>query len=53
MNKLEKPQLDDVAGPKARHKATLVMVGNVAVGGGAEHRRQGVMHDEIAGDHPE
>jgi (E)-4-hydroxy-3-methylbut-2-enyl-diphosphate synthase len=35
MNKLEKPQLDDVAGPKARHKTTQVMVGNVAVGGGA------------------
>ena len=35
MNKLEKPQLDDLAGPKARHKTTQVMVGNVAVGGGA------------------
>src|SRR3954466_12305452 len=35
MNKLEKPQLDDVAGPKARHRTTQVMVGNVAVGGGA------------------
>ncbi|HEU0083800.1 MAG TPA: flavodoxin-dependent (E)-4-hydroxy-3-methylbut-2-enyl-diphosphate synthase [Bradyrhizobium sp.] len=35
MNKLEKPQLDDVAGPKPRHKTTRVMVGNVAVGGGA------------------
>jgi (E)-4-hydroxy-3-methylbut-2-enyl-diphosphate synthase len=34
MNKLEKPQ-NDVAGPKARHKTTQVMVGNVAVGGGA------------------
>src|SRR5438105_3684301 len=35
MNKLEKPPLDDVAGPKARHRTTQVMVGNVAVGGGA------------------
>ena len=35
MNKLEKPLLDDVAGPKARNKTTQVMVGNVAVGGGA------------------
>src|SRR3981081_2451245 len=35
MNKLENPQLDDVAGPRARHKTTQVMVGNVAVGGGA------------------
>jgi (E)-4-hydroxy-3-methylbut-2-enyl-diphosphate synthase len=34
MNKLEKP-LSDVAGPSARHKTTQVMVGNVAVGGGA------------------
>src|ERR1700691_1547114 len=35
MNKPEKPPQDDVAGPKARHKTTQVMVGNVAVGGGA------------------
>ena len=35
MNKLEKPLQDDVAAPKARHKTTQVMVGNVAVGGGA------------------
>src|SRR5205085_2017630 len=35
MNELEKHHLDDVAGPKARHKTTQVMVGNVAVGGGA------------------
>src|SRR5271155_5396324 len=35
MNKLEKPPQDDVAGPRARHKTTQVMVGNVAVGGGA------------------
>src|ERR1700731_2271983 len=30
-----KPPSDDVAGPNARHKTTQVMVGNVAVGGGA------------------
>jgi (E)-4-hydroxy-3-methylbut-2-enyl-diphosphate synthase len=36
MNKLENPlQSDDAAGPKARHKTTQVIVGNVAVGGGA------------------
>ena len=35
MNKPIKPPHDDVAGPKARHKTTQVMVGNVAVGGGA------------------
>src|SRR6201993_2982222 len=35
MNKPIKPPQDDVAGPKARHKTTQVMVGNVAVGGGA------------------
>src|SRR3954467_1810130 len=35
MNKLEKPLLSDVAGPSPRHKTTQVMVGNVAVGGGA------------------
>src|SRR6476619_111394 len=35
MNKLEKLPLDEVAGPKARHRTTQVMVGNVAVGGGA------------------
>src|ERR1700750_3458618 len=35
MNKLEKPPQNDLAGPKARHKTTQVMVGNVAVGGGA------------------
>jgi len=35
MNKLEKPPQNDVAAPKARHKTTQVMVGNVAVGGGA------------------
>jgi (E)-4-hydroxy-3-methylbut-2-enyl-diphosphate synthase len=35
MNKLEKPSQDGVAGPSARRKTTQVMVGNVAVGGGA------------------
>src|ERR1700754_2294805 len=35
MNKPEKLPQDDIAGPKARHKTTQVMVGNVAVGGGA------------------
>src|SRR6266403_2187775 len=35
MNKLEKPLQNDVAAPKGRHKTTQVMVGNVAVGGGA------------------
>src|SRR6478752_2442370 len=35
MNKPEMIPQDDIAGPKARHKTTQVMVGNVAVGGGA------------------
>src|SRR6476660_4176856 len=35
MNKPEKPPQNDVAGPSARHKTTQVIVGNVAVGGGA------------------
>src|SRR5438105_1313159 len=35
MNKPEKPLPDDVAGPSARRKTTQVMVGSVAVGGGA------------------
>src|ERR1700709_1839759 len=35
MNKLEKPLQNAVAGPRGRHKTTQVMVGNVAVGGGA------------------
>ncbi|MET0709911.1 MAG: flavodoxin-dependent (E)-4-hydroxy-3-methylbut-2-enyl-diphosphate synthase, partial [Tardiphaga sp.] len=35
MNMLEKPPQNDVAGPKPRHRSTQVMVGNVAVGGGA------------------
>src|SRR6202011_5066306 len=35
MNKPIKPSQNDVAGPSARRKTTQVMVGNVAVGGGA------------------
>src|ERR1700741_2680168 len=35
MNKPIKPLENDIAGPKNRHKTTKVMVGNVAVGGGA------------------
>src|SRR3954447_18219465 len=35
MNKPEIIPQDDVAGPRARHKTTQVMVGNIAVGGGA------------------
>jgi (E)-4-hydroxy-3-methylbut-2-enyl-diphosphate synthase len=35
MNQPIKPPQNDVAGPSARHKTTQVMVGNVAVGGGA------------------
>jgi (E)-4-hydroxy-3-methylbut-2-enyl-diphosphate synthase len=35
MNKLENPLQHHVAGPRPRHKTTQVMVGNVAVGGGA------------------
>src|SRR3978361_1538694 len=35
MNKPEKLPQDDVAGPRARHQTTQVMVGEVAVGGGA------------------
>src|SRR5258708_32601125 len=35
MNKPEKVPQSDVAGPEPRRKTTQVMVGNVAVGGGA------------------
>src|SRR5246127_5798614 len=35
MNKLENTIDSDVAGPAPRHRTTQVMVGNVAVGGGA------------------
>src|ERR1700724_3533601 len=35
MNQSVKPPQNDIAGPSARHRTTQVMVGNVAVGGGA------------------
>src|SRR5438045_5104429 len=35
MNRPEKLPQNDIAGPSSRHKTTQVMVGNVAVGGGA------------------
>ena len=35
MNKPVKPPQNDVAGPNSRRKTTQVMVGNIAVGGGA------------------
>src|SRR6266403_1204718 len=35
MNKPITPPQEDVAGPRGRHKTTQVMVGNIAVGGGA------------------
>src|SRR5271157_6116014 len=35
MNKPENMTANDIAGPSARHHTTQVMVGNVAVGGGA------------------
>src|ERR1700691_981161 len=35
MNQPVKPPENDIAGPKARHQTTQVMVGDVAVGGGA------------------
>jgi len=35
MNKPVKPPQNDIAGPNPRYKTTQVMVGNVAVGGGA------------------
>src|SRR5213596_2259960 len=35
MNKPEIPPQTDIAGPSPRHKTTQVMVGNIAVGGGA------------------
>ncbi|MGP9813163.1 flavodoxin-dependent (E)-4-hydroxy-3-methylbut-2-enyl-diphosphate synthase [Rhodopseudomonas sp. NSM] len=35
MNKLENPLQNDVAGPAPRHQTTQVMVGDIAVGGGA------------------
>ena len=35
MNKPIKPPENDIAGPNSRHRTTKVMVGDVAVGGGA------------------
>src|SRR5450631_7254 len=48
MNKLEKPLENDVAGPRARHKTTQVMVGNVAVGGGAPIAVQSMTNTDTA-----
>src|SRR3981189_1153923 len=51
MNKLEKPQRNDVAGASARHKTTQVMVGNVAVGGGAPIVVQSMTNTDTADVH--
>src|SRR6202162_4712892 len=48
MNKPEKPLPSDVAGPNARHKTTQVMVGNVAVGGGAPIVLQSMTNTDTA-----
>src|SRR6201746_911161 len=48
MNKLEKPLQNDVAGPRGRHKTTQVMVGNVAVGGGAPIGVQSMTNTDTA-----
>src|ERR1700724_4470740 len=48
MNKPIKPPQDDVAGPNARHKTTQVMVGNVAVGGGAPSVVQSMTNTDTA-----
>src|ERR1700753_4093650 len=48
MNKLEKLPQDDIAGPRARHKTTQVMVGNVAVGGGAPIVGQSMTNTDTA-----
>src|SRR4030088_1624094 len=48
MNKPEKPPQNDIAGPSARHKTTQVMVGNVAVGGGAPIVVQSMTHTDTA-----
>src|SRR6266576_3089666 len=47
MNKPEKPPQNDVTGPSARHKTTQVMVGNVAVGGGAPIVVQSMTNTDI------
>src|ERR1700759_4436311 len=48
MNKPIKPPHDDIAGPKARHRTTQVMVGNVAVGGGAPIVVQSMTNNDTA-----
>src|SRR6202140_719947 len=48
MNKPIKPPQDDVAGPNARHKTTQVMVGNIAVGGGAPIGVQSMTNTDTA-----
>src|SRR5260370_9598960 len=48
MNKPIKPPQDDVAGPQARRKTTQVMVGNVAVGGGAPIVGQSMTNTDTA-----
>src|SRR3954463_16748470 len=48
MNKPEKVPQNDVAGPEPRRKTTQVMVGNVAVGGGAPIGVQAMTHTDNA-----
>src|SRR3978361_2181301 len=48
MNKPEIPPHTDVAGPSPRHRTTQVMVGNVAVGGGAPIVVQSMTHTDTA-----
>src|SRR6201998_2920118 len=48
MNQPVKPPQNDVAGPKGRHKTTEVMVGNVAVGGGAPIVVQSMTNNDTA-----
>src|SRR5687768_18501223 len=48
MNKPEKHIDDVIAGPSARHKTTQVMVGNVAVGGGAPMVVQSMSNTDTA-----
>src|ERR1700730_3473058 len=48
MNKPEKPPQNDIAGPNARHKTTQVMVGDVAVGGGAPIAVQSMTNPDTA-----
>src|SRR3954471_12602928 len=48
MNKPETINPSDVAGPRARHKTTQVMVGDVAVGGGAPIAVQSMTNTDTA-----